>query len=691
MKRPLAFFGLSFLTAQLFAVILPPAAILLPAAFLMGLALIRSKRPVPLFLWVAGSAVLLSFAAHAAFLALRVEPALKWAGFSGQIEAVVEESEPSFQDGMVRGVITVVKAQGRPVHFKARVEDLPDSRPGEKISGSFTFENLPSDPWKSSRYADGIYLQASYQSDIAWLGESGALRFRLADLRQDMSYQIRRYLPEPFGPILAAITLGDKSHLSDSAQTVFRRAGISHLAVVSGLHLTLICGLFVGQVSAFSRLRRLRALGCALFTLLIMAITGFTPSICRAGLTMLLICLGNLLLAPADGLTSLSLAGILLCLQNSYAVWDLSFQLSFCATAGVLAAGECSRRWADSGSRVLRLLAGAGSLVLPSAFAALATLPIQLLHGLSVSGVSVLTNLLVGWLVPCILFFGVSAALCSLVPIFGFACMLFSLLAGLFVRLLWAIACFTAALPLSRLSLPPRYTLWLLCLAAIAGLVCHRRKEKGLFLCLMALIVGGGGLLGYCLEQDVIRVYLLGNGANPCAVLTQNQTACVIFRGGRDNQLEVEEFLEEKGIDRADLWILLSQDESQASDFRAEQVLWLEELNLNQADRRESAGCTFTLLNQRDGNLALVQAGGCRLAMAAGQIHLSADLKAHVYLGGYANPDFLSGAQVLTTTLSYDWLDSYQEGEIIYSQGTPYLEIRPGRSLKIWKGEDIFG
>ena len=120
-------------------------------------------------------------------------------------------------------------------------------------------------------------------------------------------------------------------------------------------------------------------------------------------------------------------------------------------------------------------------------------------------------------------------------------------------------------------------------------------------------------------------------------------------------------------------------------------MLWLEELNLNQADRRESAGCTFTLLNQRDGNLALVQAGGCRLAMAAGQIHLSADLKAHVYLGGYANPYFLSGARVLTTTLSYDWLDSYQEGEIIYSQGTPYLEIRPGRSLKIWKGEDIFG
>ena len=77
--------------------------------------------------------------------------------------------------------------------------------------------------------------------------------------------------------------------------------------------------------------------------------------------------------------------------------------------------------------------------------------------------------------------------------------------------------------------------------------------------------------------------------------------------------------------------------------------------------------------------------------MAAGHIHLSADLKAHVYLGGYANPDFLSGARVLTTTLSYDWLDSYQEGEIIYSQGTPYLEIRPGRSLRIWKGEDIFG
>ena len=691
MRRPLAFFGLSFLTAQLFAVVLPPAAILLPAAFLMGLALFSRKKPVPASWWAAGAAVLLSFAFHGLFLAFRVRPALSWVGVSGTVEAVVEESEPSFQDGLVRGVITVTEIEGRPVHFRARVEDLPDSRPGEEIRGSFSFEALPADPWQSSRYADGVYVQAVYQGDISWQGDSGALRFRLAELRGKMSFQLRRYLPEPYGPILAAITTGDKSRLDDSVQAVFRRAGISHLAVVSGLHLTLICGLFVGQIDLKSHRRRLRAAGCVLLTLLIMGITGFTPSICRAGLTMLLLCLGSLLLAPADGLTSLGLAGILLCLQNSYAVWDLSFQLSFCATAGVLLAGECGHRWEDSPSRTRRLLAKAAGFVLPSAFAALATLPVQLVQGLSVSGVSVLTNLLVGWLIPPILFLGVWAALCGLFPLFGFAGMLFSLLAGLLVRLLWKIACFTAALPLSRLSLPPRYTLWLLFLGGLAWLFCRKRREKALLCCLLVLIFGGGGLLGWALERDVIRVYLLGNGANPCAVLVQNKTACVLFRGGRANQLEVEEFLEEKGLDSADLWLLLAQEESQASDFKADQVLRAEELPLYEAGRYEAAGCSLTVLNQPDGNLVVADAGGCRLVMAAGKIHLASPLQADVYLGGYADPGFLAGAQVLTTSLSYGWLEAINPEDLLYSQGTPYVEIRPGRSWQLWKGEDIFG
>ena len=691
MKRPLAFFGLSFLTAQLFAVVLPPAAILLPAAFLMGLALFSRKRPVPASWWAAGLAVLLSFGSHGVFLALRVQPALSWVGDSGSIRAVVEESEPSFQDGLVWGVITVTEIEGRPVSFRARVEDLPDSRPGEEIRGTFAFEALPTDPWKNSRYADGVYVQAVYQSDISWLGESGALRFRLAALRRDLSFELRRYLPEPYGPILAAITTGDKSRLSDSVQAVFRRAGISHLAVVSGLHLTLICGLFAGRIDAKARLRRLRAAGCVLLTLLIMGITGFTPSICRAGLTMLLLCLGSLLLAPADGLTSLGLAGILLCLQNSYAVWDLSFQLSFCATAGVLLAGECSRRWADSPSRARRFCARAGSFLLPSTFAALATLPVQLVQGLSVSGVSVLTNLLVGWLIPPILFLGVWAALCGLLPLMALASMLFSLLAGIFVRLLWGIASFTASLPLSRLSLPPRYTLWLLFLGALAWLFCRKRRQGILLCCLLALIFGGGGLLGAALERDVVRVYLLGNGANPCAVLVQNRAACVLFRGGRANQLEVEEFLEEKGIEDVGLWVLLAQEESQASGFQADQILRAEELPLYEAESYEAAGCSLTVLNQPDGNLAVVNAGGCRLAMAAGQIHLSSPLQADVYLGGYADPAFLAGARVLITSLSYDWLSEVDREQVLYSQGTPYVEIRPGRSWQLWKGEDIFG
>ena len=47
---------------------------------------------------------------------------------------------------------------------------------------------------------------------------------------------------------------------------------------------------------------------------------------------------------PADTLTSLGAAGVLMCLGNGYAVYDVGFELSFAAVMGTLAGAECAGR-----------------------------------------------------------------------------------------------------------------------------------------------------------------------------------------------------------------------------------------------------------------------------------------------------------------------------------------------------------
>ncbi len=44
------------------------------------------------------------------------------------------------------------------------------------------------------------------------------------------------------GGVLAAMTMGDRSGLSAQLRSAYRGAGLSHVLVVSGMHVSILCG-----------------------------------------------------------------------------------------------------------------------------------------------------------------------------------------------------------------------------------------------------------------------------------------------------------------------------------------------------------------------------------------------------------------------------------------------------------------
>ena len=82
-------------------------------------------------------------------------------------------------------------------------------------------------------YADGAYWQAEMQGDYQPLAPSRAARFAFARLGRKMAQNLLAQLRQPYSGLLAAMTLGQTRYLSAEAKSVFRRAGISHLLVVS--------------------------------------------------------------------------------------------------------------------------------------------------------------------------------------------------------------------------------------------------------------------------------------------------------------------------------------------------------------------------------------------------------------------------------------------------------------------------
>lgn len=142
--------------------------------------------------------------------------------------------------------------------------------------------------------------------------------------------------PEDTEQLLAGIALGRRRGLAEGVEDDFRRAGISHLLAVSGMHV----GFLAVAAGALLRLLRvprpvavLLAIG---FVWTYVLVTGARPPAVRAGVA------GSFGLAAhgmdelSDTVTALAAAALILIVQNPLVVYDVSFQLSFVATGAIV-------------------------------------------------------------------------------------------------------------------------------------------------------------------------------------------------------------------------------------------------------------------------------------------------------------------------------------------------------------------
>ena len=281
MKRKLAIFGLCFAGAELFAANMPPL-VLVPAAalllLLLFLSIVRRSRAFPLVLGAAAG-----FCWFCAFSFAVFRPMRALAGQTVTCMVTVEmDATAAYQNGQLRGTLTVTGINGKSCHFKMRSNGFPAQEPGETFTADFTMTGLPKDAYRASRLSRGILLQGEYTGGYKTGADSCAPRFALYRLRKNASALLRRWLPRDLGGLEAAMLLGDKAALPDTVRDTFRAAGISHLLAVSGLHLALLCGLFsFGRRRRFYRPLILVRAAVAVFYMLL---TGLPISVLRAGI-----------------------------------------------------------------------------------------------------------------------------------------------------------------------------------------------------------------------------------------------------------------------------------------------------------------------------------------------------------------------------------------------------------------------
>ena len=164
---------------------------------------------------------------------------------------------------------------------------------------------------------------------VAWSG--GASR-NLADALSHLD------LSPTTNALLHAMLLGQRDAIMPELKELYRQTGAAHILALSGLHLTILFGLIHFLFLHIVAYRMRYFIGCMAIVLMwgYALLTGFPISLCRASLMMTLLIIGQMRLTGTDSWHALGLTAFTLLLISPSSLYDVGFQLSFVAVAGIL-------------------------------------------------------------------------------------------------------------------------------------------------------------------------------------------------------------------------------------------------------------------------------------------------------------------------------------------------------------------
>ena len=267
---------------------------------------------------------------------LKIEPVLKLDGTTAYISGKVITT-PVNIDGYL--CFTLKTDENLKIDFAVPCNESQSPKLYDYISienAKLSVAKNEKNQFDLSGASDGVLLRGDgTQARVLWESEKTPYYYCL-HFKDSVSKRIDDFLPSPTLAIIKGLIFGGSLGIPQNIAKAFRSGGIAHLLAVSGLHTSLWCGLIILIFNLFNIPRKIRNIFCVIFLFGFCCVTGFTPSVLRSSLMSLVLLTSPYTKTMPDSLNTLGLVISSLLLCNPYLVYSLSFQLSICATLGVL-------------------------------------------------------------------------------------------------------------------------------------------------------------------------------------------------------------------------------------------------------------------------------------------------------------------------------------------------------------------
>lgn len=378
--------------------------------------------------------------------------------------------------------------------------------------------------------------------------ENKPLTYYLSRLRRGLEKNLFLEMDYDTASFSSAVLLGNKYILESEAKELLRVCGLSHISVVSGLHLSLITSITGKIFRKLTKNKYISGILNIVAILLFAMLTGMGKPVIRASVMLIICTIGTMINRSSDSLNSIGAAALVLIFINPYCVGDIGMLLSFSCVIGIVLWSDGISDYIMGKLSMLRLLSyrplykiikALVDIMAMSICAAIWSMPIAILYFGGFSSVSVLANTLV---VPFMSLVLVCIGFCAVTHYISFLPVLadtFAFIVNSFYKYLIKVCTLLSSIPYSYISADDLYFIfWLsatLLLVGVSLLISTKKAYvSAIFLSILILIVGSAS--HSIVSENTITLHMPDTKDGLCLVTESSQGYIVVSMEGTKTQ-----------------------------------------------------------------------------------------------------------------------------------------------------------
>lgn len=277
-------------------------------------------------------------------------------------------------------------------HVVVRSQNIPDIHYGDSVE----LTGILQEPLR----ADPRIGATMNRPKIKLLAKAeGSYFYRtLFQIKAILVQRLNELFPEPAASFAGGILLGTRSAIPKNVIDDFRRSGLTHIIALSGFNIVILIQFISLVLSGLPR--KISSIVSIIIVIIFTLLVGASASVVRAAIMGCLSLIGGLHGRKSSALRALCITGYVMALVDPFVpIYDIGFQLSFGATAGILV---FTKRWQERFKELPKWL-GIKDALITTIAAQVFTLPFIIYYFHAFSLVSPIANIPVLPLIPLLM------------------------------------------------------------------------------------------------------------------------------------------------------------------------------------------------------------------------------------------------------------------------------------------------